>query len=32
MTLEELESKKKNGKEYGLVTRDHKILSSLGIC
>ena len=30
--LEDLDSKKKNGKEYGLGTRDHKILSRLGIC
>ena len=30
--LEDLDSKKKNAKEYGLGTRDHKILSRLGIC
>ena len=31
-TLEQLENKKVNGKEDGLGTRDHKILSRLGIC
>ena len=30
--LENLETKTKNGKEYNLGTRDHKILSRLGIC
>ena len=31
-TLKQLENRKKNGKEFGLSTRDHKILSRLGIC